>query len=262
MSSVTSDLANGLSAAILDNDDLQVVRDGAPAYLILLDGLLEQSPKNPALLNAAASLNSAYASAFVDDESRIRKFSDKALAYSMRAACLEIKAACAPRTEPFAEFEAWVAQLHSKQVPVVYSLGTSWAGWIQAHSDDWNAIAELSRVKLLMSRIAELDGDYDYGGPYMYLGVFETLLPPALGGRPEIGRAHFERAVKVSNGKHLLTKVIFAQQYARLVFDQELHDELLNSVMSADPAVKGITLLNKVAQDQAASLLASSSDYF
>ena len=145
---------------------------------------------------------------------------------------------------------------------MAYALGTTWAGWIQTHSDDWNAIAELSRVKLLMSRIAELDESYDFGGPHLYLGVFETLLPPALGGQPEAGRTHFERAVQLSGGTHLLTKVYFAQQYGRLVFDKELHDRLLNEVIAADPRIDGITLLNKVAQLQAGVLLESSDSYF
>ena len=96
----------------------------------------------------------------------------------------------------------------------------------------------------------------------MYLGVFETILPPALGGRPEVGREHFERAIELSGGTHMLSKVIFAQQYARLVFDQQLHDNLLNEVLSGDPAVQGITLLNKVAQLQARKLLDSSPEYF
>ena len=34
----------------------------------------------------------------------------------------------------------------------------------------------------------ELDPDYDRGGVYLYLGVFETLFPPAKGGKPEVGR--------------------------------------------------------------------------
>ncbi|MBV1906170.1 MAG: TRAP transporter TatT component family protein [Pseudomonadales bacterium] len=262
MSSVTSDLAEGLSEAIMNNEDIQVVRDGAPAYLILLDGLVQQSPKNINLLGAAASLNSAYAAAFVEDEERIRSFSDKAFDYALRAACKTIKAACTPRSQPYAEFELWVGQLGKKHVPMMYALGANWAGWIQAHSDDWNAIAELSRVKLLMNRIAELDEAYDFGGPRMYLGVFETLLPPALGGRPEVGRRHFERAIQLSGGVHLFTKVVFAQQYARLVFDQQLHDNLLNEVLSSDSAVGGIALLNNVAKEQARKLLKSSVDYF
>jgi hypothetical protein len=89
----------------------------------------------------------------------------------------------------------------------------------------------------------------------------ETLLPASLGGKPELGRLHFERAIEI-NESYLMTKVIYAEQYARLVFDQELHDRLLNEVLSADPIVEGMTLVNRIAQERAKELLSASKDYF
>jgi hypothetical protein len=46
------------------------------------------------------------------------------------------------------------------------------------------------------------------------------------------------------------------------MFDQELHDRLLNEVLAADPVVEGMTLTNRIAQERAKDLLASSKDYF
>ena len=147
-------------------------------------------------------------------------------------------------------------------MPELYQIGSAWAGWTQANSDDFAAIAELGRVKSVMARVAELDETWDYGGPHLYLGVFETLLPPSLGGRPEVGRAHFEKAISISEGKYLMTKVMFADQYARLLFDRELHDQLLGEVVAADPALPGLTLINTVAQRRAHELLESADAYF
>jgi hypothetical protein len=113
-----------------------------------------------------------------------------------------------------------------------------------------------------MAAIAELDAGYEYGGPELYLGVFETLLPPAMGGRPEVGRDHFERAIALAEGKFLPAKVFFARQYARLVFDRELHDKLLTEVMGADARVEGLTLVNLIAKEQASELLESADEYF
>ena len=56
--------------------------------------------------------------------------------------------------------------------------------------------------------------------------------------------------------------MFFAQQYARLVFDRELHDKLLNEVMNADARVDGLTLINLIAKEQASELLESADDYF
>ncbi|MEC9256832.1 MAG: TRAP transporter TatT component family protein, partial [Pseudomonadota bacterium] len=57
-------------------------------------------------------------------------------------------------------------------------------------------------------------------------------------------------------------KVLYAKQYARLMFEQELHDTLLTEVLEADPYAEGLTLINRLAQRQAETLLAESADYF
>ena len=224
--------------------------------------MVARSPDNPQLLAQSARLNSAYATAFVSNPERAKLLTANAMSAMERSVCLDLKHACGLRTRPYDEYEAWLAARTVKDVPELYQLGSVWAGWIQANSDDFAAIAELGRVKALMTRVAELDENYDYGGPHLYLGVFETLLPPSLGGRPEVGRSHFEKAIEISHGKYLMTKVMYADQYARLMFDRELHDRLLEEVLAADPDEPGITLINTVAQRRAEELLESADDYF
>ena len=53
MSSAASGLADNLSAAVLNQNDPETVRDGAPAYLLLLDSFLEGNPEDPALLSGS-----------------------------------------------------------------------------------------------------------------------------------------------------------------------------------------------------------------
>ena len=262
VSSVTEGLAEDLSSAILDNDDLDVVRDGAPAYLIMLDALLRSNPDSPSLLAAAATLNGAYGTGFVDDPKRQRSFADKALRLASRAACEEIRWTCSVRTDDAATLERHLPRLARKDVPVAYALATAWAGWIQAYHDDWGAVAEMGRVKSLMTRIAELDEAYEHGGPRMYLGVFETLMPAVLGGRPELGRKHFERAIELSGGRFLMARVLLAERYGRLVFDRDLHDRELRAALDADPRQRGMTLANLIAQQRARTLLESADEYF
>lgn len=262
ISSATSGFTDSLGQSILDNPDLEMVRDGAPSFLLLMDGLLASNPDSVNLLMQSSRLNSAYAAAFVIDPVRVQLLQDKAFDQAQRAICLSMKNACELRTRKYADYETWLAARSEKDVPKLFLLGSAWAGWIQANSEDFAAIAELGRVKTLMQRLAELDETYDYGGPQLYLGVFETLLPPGMGGRPEVGREHFERAIEISNGEYLMTKVMFASQYARLVFDRELHDQLLEQVLAADASVPGLTLINTVAQLQATELLDTADAYF
>lgn len=260
--SVTGGLFEDLSDAILDSDDPATVRDGAPAYLLMLDALLRGDPDNPSLLRGAATLNGAYATAFVADEDRRRAFATKAFEFARRAGCIDIDWLCDARTMSFDDLARHVATLESRDVPAAYALATAWAGWIQAHAHDWNAIADLARVKPIMARVVELDETHDHGGPHLYMGVFETLIPPASGGHPEVGRAHFERVIELTGGGHQMAKVFFAQQYARLMFDRELHDALLNEVLAAESAAPGLTLMNTIAKEQARALLDSADDYF
>ena len=83
-----------------------------------------------------------------------------------------------------------------------------------------------------------------------------------MGGHPEQGRRHFERAIQISDGKFLMDKVVYAEQYAKLTFNQKLYDRLLKEVLAANPVVPGMTLANEVAQQKAKTLLAKSDDYF
>ena len=45
MSSATTGLAESLTNAVLDQNDPETVRQGAPAYLLLIDGLIADNPK-------------------------------------------------------------------------------------------------------------------------------------------------------------------------------------------------------------------------
>ena len=260
--SATSRLANNLSGAILNQDDPETVEAGAPAYLLLVDSLIAGDPQNEDLLRAGSKLYGAYATAFIKEPERASRFARKARDYSDRALCAHAVHLCNLVERPYDEFSAAVSSLKFGDVPVLYAGGVAWAGWIQANSSDWNAIASLAKVKAMMVRVVELEETYDHGEAHLYLGVIATLLPPALGGTPEEGRFHFERALELSGGHDLMAKVEYARRYARITYDRPLHDRLLREVLDADVVAPGLTLSNVLAKRQARELLASADSYF
>jgi len=262
VSSATDKMANNLSSAILNNDDLATVKAGAPAYLLLLDSFIEGDPENVKTLISAANLHSAYANIFVEDKTRAKRLTQKALDYSLRASCLEIKASCRLDKMKFFQFEQVIRRFEKPNIDLLYTLGASWASWIENRSDDWNAAAALSRVTTIMQRVITLDETYRAGQAHLYLGVLNTLLPPALGGKPQVGKQHFDKAIALSKGKNFLANVLYAEKYARLVFDRELHDSLLQQVINSAPHIRDFTLTNILAQNRAKVLLTSSKDYF
>ena len=262
MSMISNSMSNTLSNAILNQDDPLLVRDGAPAYLLLIDGLIMDSPDSEGLLIAGAKLNGAYASIFADDRERSRHMASKALGYARSALCQKQASICKAEKGPFLEFKDSLTKADRAHLPVLFAYATAWAGQIQANSSDWLAIADMPKVEALLERIIELDPGFENGQPHLYLGVMRSQIPPSLGGKPEQGKSHFETAIQLSQGQDMMAKVMYAENYARLMFDQELHDRLLQEVLQADPHIKGLTLTNTLAQQRAKQLMLSGKDYF
>ena len=262
VSNAASGFADNLSSAVLNQNDPETVRDGAPAYLLLLDSFLEGSPDDPALLASAASLYATYGTVFADEPERAARLTERALGYSTTALCESYEPSCDWDGMLFEDYQQTLGGLNERHADQVYAHGLSTLAYIRAHTADYAAIAKLPYTEALLERYLEINDGSDDASIYVFLGILNTLIPPALGGDPEKGRAHFERAIDISDGTDLSAKVEFANGYARLLYERELHDQLLNEVLAADPEVPGLTLTNVLAQRQAQDLLDSADDYF
>jgi hypothetical protein len=262
IASATDDLDHNLLSVILNHNDPETVSKAIPAYLLMLEALVKQSPENEELLASTSSLYSAYATLIPENQERFLHLTSKAFHYGLRSACVYRDDFCQINKIKFDAFEKIIQTTELKDTPALYTIGSTWASWIQANNKDWGAVAQLPQVKAIMKRIVVLDENYKNGNAHIYLGVLETYLPPAMGGDPDAGKFHFERAIALSEQKNLLIKVIYARKYARLLFDRELHDTILNEVVNADPVQPELTLINTVAQQQAKNLLETADDYF
>lgn len=262
VSRTTNRLAGSLSDAMLNQRDPELVRDGAPAYLILLDALVQENPDDPKLRLAAATLYSTYAGTFVEAQGRASVLSTTGLEHARSALCELERGFCGRWRAPFDEFEATVQAVSPQHVEALYETAAAWATWIQIHRDDWAAVGDKARVEAMIQEVLTIDPAYAQGDAELYLGVLSSLLPASLGGKPEQGRRHFERAIELGDGRNLMAKILFARHYARTVFDKQLHDRLCREVLDADPIEPGRTLANVLAQQQAEAMLASSNDYF
>lgn len=262
ISSATSDLSDNLSQSILNSTDPDTIAEAIPAYLLLLDGLIRSHPENSDLLASTAKLYSSYAGTLEKQPQRAKRLTATALNYAFESACQERDSYCGLASYDYKQFANLVDSTEPDDVPVLFLLGSTWASWIQAHKDDWNAVAKLPFTVRLMERVIELDENYQNGAAHLYMGVASSLIPAAMGGKPEQGKQHFERALLLSEHKNLMAKVLFAKHYARLAFDRELHDRLLNEVLAADPVQPDLTLINTLAQRQAQALLQSAERYF
>ncbi len=259
---ITERLADNLGDAILTQGDPEIAAASIPTFLVMMDSLVLDAPDNPTILSASAALNDAYASAFVEDPIRAQQLTDKSLQHARLAICHEVDEICVYENSDLEQFQEALQEVSDDEIGLLYTYGTSWAGWIQTHRDDWNGLAQVPKVEAVMNRVVELDETYEWGRAHLYLGVINSQLPPTLGGKPEIGRIHFEKAIEISQGNDLIAKVEFARHYARLLFEQELHDQLLNEVITATPAIAKLNLSNALAKQQAEELLSTSKEYF
>jgi len=256
------EFSQDLSATILEFDDPETIKKGVPAYLILISSMIKGDPDNPDLLESGAKLYGSYASGFSDSDESKKALSNRAFHYASRAMCLRNDGFCDVKSISYFEYERRLNTVAASQVEPLFIFVSSWAGVIEANSSDWNAVAELPKVKAGILRVIDIDETVNNGNAHLYMAVMESLLPPTLGGKPELAQKHFDRAIEISNGENQMARVLYAEKYARMMFDRELHDKLLKQVVEADSGPQDQILINTLAKQRAAELLLGADDYF
>jgi len=262
VSKATDSFSTNLTSAILNQDDPELVRDGMPSYLLLTDSFVQGSPDDPAMLSAAANLYASYGAVFADDEARAMRLTSRARNYALQAMCNVYADSCDWRELNYDDFVASLDGLTEQHAETVYIYSFATLAYLRAYSSDWNSLAELPQAEALVKRYLEISGESANASAHTYLGVILTLRPPALGGKPEEARVHFEKAIALTGGRDLGAKIEFAKGYAKLLYDQELHDQLIGEVLDADPKADRLTLTNVLAQEEALRMRVEASDYF
>jgi len=262
VSNAASTFGDNLSAAILSQDDPEIVRAGMPSYMLLMDSLVQGSPDSPVMLGAAANLYASYGAVFADDEVRASRLTRRARNYALRGICIDYEPACNWRDLNYDDFVATLSGLDDSNVDAMYEYSFATLAYLRAHASDWDSLAELPQAEALLKRYFELSGNAAKSSAHVYMGIILTLRPESLGGKPEEARVHFERAIAMTGGEDLSAKVEFAKGYAKLLYEEELHNQLVDQVLTASPYADGLTLTNVLAQEQALQLRAEANDYF
>ncbi|MCW9046437.1 MAG: TRAP transporter TatT component family protein [Gammaproteobacteria bacterium] len=275
-----SNFSENITKAVKSNNDIETVKQALPAYLILLDGLIENDPEDEGLLLASSNLMNAYASLISADIEMLVNENDKNLFYKKKllrqqknltykslqrvskAICIYDEKLCDLTNLKYDDFYERMKIIDEDDINIIYMLGKSWAAWLQTNTEDWNAMAQLPQINLIMQKVISYDETWDNGGAHMYLGVLNSFIPATLGGNPELGKGYFETAIKLSNDENQMVKVLYAEYYARLTFDEVLHEKLLSEVLSFKNSPPEYILINTIALQKANALLATSKEYF
>ena len=259
----TASLLEDISKAANRQSDLKLIREGMPAYLMLIDGMVEAVPDNEHLLIVAAQGYASFASAFIQDEDQdyAGVLYAKAKEYALRA--LEQIGFNSPAASPFEEFEKGLQKLGKNDVPYMFWAASCWGHWINLNMGSMEALAELPRVESMMKRVLELDEGYYYGGPHIFMGIWFASRPKIAGGNLNRARYHFQKAIELGEGQFLMSYVYYAHYYAKKAFDKELFLTTLEKVLQTPVDIMpDLTLLNTVAHTKAKALLEEANEYF
>ena len=259
----TATLLEEVARSSYKQSDLRVIREGMPAYLMLLDGLIEAWPDNEQLLIAATQSYSSFASVFVADQDQeyANLLYKKGKEYALRS--LEKRGLKDPLKNTFDDFKEGLKGLGKKDVPYLFWSATCWANWINLNLDSIEALADLPRVELMMRRVLELDEGFYYGGPHLFMGIWFASKPKMAGGDLKKSQQHFLRALDFGQGKFLMSYIYYANHYARKTQDKDLFISTLQKVLEAPVDIAPeLTLLNTVAKKKAKELITRVEEYF
>jgi len=260
---IVNPLLDPLSLSLQKQTDLELLQDGAPTLLLLLDGLIDSDPDNEHLLMATTKAYGAYASILYEEGQieRAVNMSIKSKKYGINL-LKQLPTLEYLNNMTLEQIRQALAGLSPKKVEYLFWGAYGWATWIQYQDGAPASMADLPIVEQIMLRVVELDESYYYGGAHIFLGSYYGSRPEMYGGKPDLSRKHFERALALNKRAFLLTQVSYAQTYARLMFDRELYLKLLAEVIEEPLVDSDMASSNKLAKIKAEKLISQVDEFF
>lgn len=142
----------------------------------------------------------------------------------------------------------WLTAFEKDDVPNLFWLGYAWIGRVNAGKDDPALVAELYVGVAIIERVIELDETYLYGSPHTIMGAYHARSATA---EVEEAKKHFDKAIKISEGKLLLPKVQLAAKYYCTKGDKENYVKTLTEVLEAGDTLPEQRLQNTIAKRRA-----------
>jgi len=124
-----------------------------------------------------------------------------------------------------------VSVLGPSDVPAMYWYATNLGRWGLLRGIA-TVLANVPDIKAMMDRVEALDATFFFGAPDRYFGVYYTKLPF---GNPDLdqSRMRLERAIERYPG-YLETRVLLAEEWARVTQNREIFETQLQAVIDAD----------------------------
>jgi len=235
--------------------DIDLVCEGASSYLLMIDSMIESNPDDRELLKIGAQSYSGSVAALQScgaPRERLRTLSGKSARYGKTLLSTMLPIGESDQ-EKFAEA---LTKRSPADADHLFWGSYGWLAWIEQQQGAPAAMADLVRVEKIMARLLELDDTVEQGSAHLFFGALYGSKPKMIGGDPERSRYHFEKALEISERTFLMAQVLFAATYSRMVFDQDLHDSLLEEVLAFElDRAPDNRLSNQIAKRRAKELL-------
>ncbi len=258
----TSTIIDNTLTAVYEESDRKLAQDSIAGFLKMLEGLLKSDPDNRMLLRRAVEGYTGYTLGFIEDydEERAIVFYGRARDFGRRLLSRNSSIERALKSN-LDEFELALQTRSKSDIPDLFWAANAWGSYIKTNPSDLSALANMGKVKAIMERILELDESYYFGGAHLFLGVVEVEIGVA--GNQRSAKDHFDRALEFSDGKFLLTKVLYAKHYAVRTFDEKSFVTVLNEVLQTPGDVlPEYRLINEIAKEKARLYLAQKDEWF
>ncbi|MBT8496428.1 MAG: TRAP transporter TatT component family protein [Deltaproteobacteria bacterium] len=287
----SAQVATSSTAAVLERaapamnmePDYKLAAQAIPAHLKLIEGFHLAEPDDERLIALLAEGFCQYAAGFIEDEVEraavagdLRaRLDQEARAKSSFLRCTEYALLLLPKgyrqtwAGPFPAFARQVVAAKRRHRDALMWLGIGLAGAIEHGKRDFELLTHLPKAQALLERVVELD-DAGNGGdpmmralPHLTLGRLHTARAAVMGGDPPRGRAHLERALKITGSRLLLAKVYMAKGFARITGNRPLFRAMLVDVLRSNPAIwPEQRLVNEIAMRRARRYLILEDEWF
>jgi len=264
--------------SIDSESDVELARDSSLGFLKMLEGFYRQNPKDKKVLLLLTRAYAGFAYGFTENDILANKGSNQALfhkaneraklfytrAHNYAIELLSLNSHFnSAKDKGLDDFKAALKTFGPGDIEDLFWAGFAWGNYLNFNKDSPDAVVELPKIEALMERVLELNENYYYGGPHLFLGAFYGGRPKLLGGDPAKSKENFEKAIAATDGKFLMAPVNEALFYAVQTQDSALFQRLLQGVAAADAAaLPEQRLSNELAKIRAKILLDKQAMFF
>lgn len=268
-------LANSGTTFAADNDP-ELIGQALPFSLKLIEGLLAESPNNRGLLFAASSGYTQYSYVFVQLPAEELEAEDfpRSHAQSERARNLYLRARDFGLRGLESKHRGFSIALHENpksavqvakavDVPLLYWTAVSWGAAIAVSKDHPELVADQPQVEALIDRAYQLNPDFQKGAIDQFLISYESARQGVKGDSAVRAKAHFDRAISLSEGQLASPYVAYAESVCVPKQDSVEFAALLQRALAINPDARPEwRLSNVVMQRRARWLLSRESELF